>query len=230
MLIDRIFQAVKTLVNTDGNGNFDPSDFNLMLNLVILEKYEGYITEINQQTNRENRGLINGGLENVPDRIREKLLHYLETGTMSISSGFYPIPADVKYFDTIITPQDVSLEPCKSMEEFNAISKVNASLEYPICIKIGNKIKVAPATIVAPLVIFYLRVPLFAKWTYNIIGGAELFNPSATDFQDADIHVSEEDDIVQRVAFKFGINLKDPELTATMTNEENTEFNKNNAV
>jgi hypothetical protein len=230
MLIDRIFQAVKTLVNTDGNGNFDPTDFNLNLYLAILEKQNELIFEINQMVNRENRGLINGGLENIPDRIREKLLHYLEVGTATNTAGLYDIPANLKYFDTITDANDNTFEPCKSMEEFNLIKNVNANTQYPIFLKISTKFKVAPATINSPLIIYYLRKPLFPKWTYVMHLGQPLFDPTSNTFQDADIHESDEDYLIKRVALLSGVNLKDPELTATMANEENKEFNQNNAT
>lgn len=230
MYIDRIFQGVKTLANTDGNGNFDPSDFNLMLYSAILEKFEGYLYEVNQMVNRENRGLINGGLENIPDRIREKIGHFLVPGTLTKVGLVYSLPDDLRYFDTITDAADNTFESCKSMEEFNIIKSVNATTQYPIYIKMGTDIRVAPNTITGNLIIYYLRNPKFPKWTYTVFQNAELFNPSATDFQDVDMHPSEEDDLIQRVCKKFGINLKDAELQTSMQNQEQIEFNQNNAT
>lgn len=228
MMIDRIFQKTKAHVNTDGRGNFKPTIFNLFLHDAIQEKYESYIVEINQAVNRENRGLINGGLENFPDRLREKLQYYLKSGTMSLNGSVYDLPADLKYFDTVTTALGNILEVCKDNNEFNIVARYNASITYPIYIKIGKSIKVAPA-LTGQLKVDYLRLPLFPKWTYVLAGGAELFNPSAGDFQDADIHESEEDDLVKRVCLKFGINLKETDLQAAMSNDEQSEFNQNNA-
>lgn len=233
MYINRVFETVKFLANTDGRGNFRPTDFNLALNNTILEKYDAYLTEINQLVNRENRGLINGGLENVPDRIREKLLHFLSNTNKSKVSGYFALPDDLRYFDTIINAttgnKEEVFELCKSMEEFNIIKSVNATKKYPICLKTSNGIKVAPDASFDTITIYYLRNPKFAKWTFIPFGGAEMFNPSANDFQDIDMHPSEEVDLIRGVCLRMGINLKEQELQAAMQNQDQIEFNRNNA-
>ncbi len=227
-MIDRIFQTVKTLINTDGRGNFTPSEFNLILFNAIQERYESYITEINQMVNRENRGLINGGLENVPDRIREKMQHYLSSYNSTITNGLYPLPPNYRYFDTITDAQGNEYESCKSNQEFNILKSTIASADYPIYLKTGKELKVFPLPS-GPLSITFLRQPLFPKWTFVKFKNAELFNPAAVDFQDADIHPSEEDNLTTMVCLKFGINLKDTELQAAMQNATTQEINKQSA-
>lgn len=229
MLIDYIFQTCKTLINTDGIGNFSPVEFNLALNNAINEKFEENLIEVNQMVNRENRGLINGGLENIPDRVREKIQHYLKTGTLTNASGLYSIPVDCRYFDTITDSDGISFEFCKSMEEFNIIKSVNATVKYPIFIKIDDKIKVAPSSITSTLTLYYLRNPLFSKWTYQVVGSNETFDPSKSDFRDADIHPSERTDIVRRVCLSFGVNLKDEQIQNVMFQNEQVQSNQNNA-
>lgn len=233
MYINRVFETVKTLANTDGRGNYKPSDFDLALHNTMLEKYDAYITEINQMVNRENRGLINGGLENVPDRIREKLLHFLVSSNNITKTGsYYVLPTDLRYFDTVtnfsVGNKEETFEPCKSMEEFNLIKSTVASAQYPIYIKTSNGLKVAPDTFTA-ISIYYLRNPKFPKWTFTTFGGAEMFNPSASDFQDIDMHPSEEVDLIRGVCLRMGINLKEQDLQAAMQNQDQTEFNRNNA-
>jgi hypothetical protein len=49
---------------------------------------------------------------------------------------------------------------------------------YPIYIRKGNSIQVAPALITSKVTIWYLRNPLIANWTYVVVNGAELFDPS----------------------------------------------------
>jgi hypothetical protein len=227
-MIDRIFQTVKTLINTDGRGNFDPSDFNLILFNAIQERYESYITEINQQVNRENRGLINGGLENVPERIREKLQHYLTMAPLVKTAGLFTLPATYKFFDTITNAEGIEYESCKNNQEFNILKTTVANSDFPIYLKLGNTIRVQP-DVAGPLTIYFLRKPLFPKWTYVKMNNAELFNPSAIDFQDVDIHPSEEDNLTAMVCLKFGINLKETDLQTTMQNASIQETNKQNA-
>lgn len=233
MYINRVFETVKFLANTDGRGNYKPSDYDLALYNTMLERYDSYLTEINQMVNRENRGLINGGLENVPDRIREKLLHFLETANNITKTGsYFLLPNDLRYFDTVVNfsvdGNEETFEPCKSMEEFNILKSTVASAQFPVYIKTANGIKVAPDTFTS-ISIYYLRNPKFPKWTYVPFGGAEMFNPSASDFQDIDMHPSEEADLIRGVCARMGINLKEQDLQAAMQNQDQIEFNRNNA-
>jgi hypothetical protein len=227
-MIDIIFQAVKSFLNTDGRGNFSPTDFNLFLNNSIQEIYNSYINEINQQVNRENRGLINGGLENVADRIREKLLHYLKSATITATEGVYTMPTDYRFSDTITTSTGAILEPCKNREEFQVLTSTVSNVEFPNYLKLGNTIITNP-TALGDLNFFYLRKPLFAKWTYVIIQGVEIFNPSATDFQDCDIHPADENELIIRVCQKFGVNLKEQDITAYFQMKEQEREQKQNA-
>jgi hypothetical protein len=228
MMIDRIFQKVKTFINTDGRGNFKPADFNRFLHDAIQERYEMYITEINQAVNRENRGLVNGGLENIPDRIREKLLYFLTIGVVTNTSGVFGLPIDLKYFDTLETDKGKTFEFCSNYQEFKLLSSYNASSNYPICIKVGTNLKVFPLTSI-PTSVTYLRECKYPKWTYNVFQNTEIFNPSATDFQDVDMHISEEEELVKKVCFKFGVNLKEVDLQSALNIVEQMKSNKNNA-
>jgi hypothetical protein len=68
--VDRVYKTLDP-ANSDIRGNVTPSELKLVLNDVVNEVYEGYLAELNRMMNRENRGLIGRGLENLPDRIRE---------------------------------------------------------------------------------------------------------------------------------------------------------------
>jgi uncharacterized protein YpuA (DUF1002 family) len=68
-----------------------------------------------------------------------------------------------------------------------------------------------------------------ANWTYNVVGGAELFNPSANDFQDIDLHPSEENNVIVRVLLRFGVNLKENEIQQAINAKDNLDFNQLNS-
>lgn len=395
MLIDRIYQKVKTFVNTEGRGNVTPAEFNLILHNAIQARNEDYFFQKNRQTNRENRGLVENGLANTVDRLDEKIQHYLAEAFINQTAGSYPLPSNYRYIDeveiinyllkeniyqeyeewlgtkageitvdftndenpsignlaikvtdaeeaseiimtrsanfnplnyqsinirisltnvprgltstifnlsfktidnvlvmpaipinldmfvvreyqiiTVLIPttslsisnlinetrkvvltvpapsEEIeapfiselfiddfklqgrafeinTIEPTKDKKEFNVL-KTQAVEDFPIYLKIGNNLIIAPNT-QEQLKITYLRKSLFPKWTYTVISNVEVFNPSANDFVDADIHPSEEDEMVKRVLIGFGINLKEVELQQAVGQETATEFNQQNA-
>ena len=231
-MIDRVYQTVKMLGNSEVRGNFKPVDFDKALYNVILEKFEEYPFELNRALNRQNRGLIGEGLENIPDNILEKMQHFSEEAPMVYASGSFTIPSDVRDIDAILHLNKNEIVLAKNTSQYNHIANfkhTTPTLDYPIGLRLGNKINVLPSSIVDDVTIYYLRNPLIPKWTYVVINGTEIFNPSAGDFQDIDMHPSEEDDIISRVCIKMGINLKENDLQASAANSEAQEFNQQNS-
>lgn len=231
MLIDKVRRVVKTIINTDVRGNFTPEEYNDILYQVINEKFEEYLFEINRLVNRQNRGLLNGGLENATDRFREKILHYLYDATIDLVGNTYTLPTDYRYLDAIYLKTGAEVELCKNSREFKIVSQLvdtKPSTSYPIGLQSGNRIKIAPTDYASSLEVSYLRQPKKPKWTYTVIGGAEVFNPSANDFQDIDMHISEESDIVIRVLQRFGVNLKEQDLQGIIDREEQQQMQQAN--
>lgn len=230
-MIDRVYQTIKMLANTDGRGNVKPSDFDKALFNVITEKIEEYPFELNRWQNRENKGLVGNGVENIPDVLKEKMNHYYKMEALVYATPKFTLPADLRYIDAIFYNNTGEVSKCKNASEFNHLRQfkhTKPSIDYPIGLRIENKIEILPATIIDKVTIYYLRLPKVPKWTYIVINEVELFNPSAGDFQDIDMHPSEEDDIIARLCVKFGLNLKEPDLQAAGTSDEMQEFNKQN--
>ena len=231
--IDRLYKTVLMFANSDIRGNVKPTDLRLALYDVVNEIVEEYFYEVNRMLNRENRGLINGGFENIPDRIREKILYFLkEDVALTYSAPYFELPTDVRYIDSVFYQDNNEVEFCKHNKEFKLLLNYADTLPTntnPIGLRIGNKIKVAPTTIVDEVTISYLRNPLIPNWTYTVVGGAELFNPSAPDFQDIDLHPSEENRVVLATLKRFGVNLKETDLTQMTAAREQIDFNQDNA-
>ena len=98
------------------------------------------------------------------------------------------------------------------------VGYLNASLAAPSTIfpvfepYNESEIRVYPSSIVNNIVCRYIRKPLDPKWTYTVVGGVELFDDTAADFQDFELHVSELSNIVVRMLSYFGINLREGDV------------------
>ena len=231
--VDRVFKTVLMFANSDIRGNVKPTDLRLALYDVVNEIVEEYFYEVNRMLNRQNRGLINGGFENLPNKIREKILYFLkEDVTLTYAASYFNLPTDLRYIDSVFYDKNNEVEFCKHNREFQLLLNYTDTLPNttnPIGLRVGEKIKIAPITIQDEVTISYLRNPLIPNWTYTVVSGSELFNPSATDFQDIDLHPSEENKVVLMTLKRFGINLKEEDLMQITTNKETTEFNQDNA-
>jgi len=225
MLIDRIYKKVKTFVNTEVRGNVTPSEFNLFLHDAIQERQNELISLINQHQNRANRGMLGSGLENLAEKHREILNHYLDyQSTTSDTNGSIALPPEYVYIDLIETDNNTVFEQCSNYSEFRTLKPI-ATTNRPISIKFGNIIETYPIATSQNIKISFIRKPITPNWTYEIINSNEFFNPSHPNFRDADAHPSEEDTLVVKVLKRFGINLKENDITAiaSQTEQGNTQ-------
>lgn len=220
--IDKVSQIILALTNSDVRGNVTPFERNNIINNVVEEIYEGYFGDIVRFRNRQNRGLAGIGIENQAEQTLEKILYFLKDGTIESSLD---LPLDLRYIDAIFDKNGNELEDCKNAREFNVVKSLSTN-QYPIYLQQGGNIKVAPSTISFPLQISYLRKPVPAKWTYTVVNNTEVFNPSATDFKDIDLHNSEESNVILKTLMKFGINLQEKDLQVVAQSQENQKFNE----
>lgn len=229
--IDRVYKTILFFANSDVIGNVKPDDLRLSINTAVEDIVESYFDILNRALNRENRGLSGVGLENIPDKIRERLLYFLKESNLSHNGSVFEFPSDLRYIDEI-SYNGTDIELCKNNREFKIISNLNDTAPseiYPVGLKIGNTFKVSPSSIVSNVTMSYLRKHQIANWTFNVIGNTEVFNPSATDFQDIDLHPSEEYNVILKTLGYFGINLKEKDLVIATSNMEQKKYNEENA-
>lgn len=254
--VNRVYRTVLTMASSDIRGNVTPTEYNLFVNDVVEEIYEEYLFDVNRLLNRQNRGLMGSGLENLPARIREKIQHFSADAAMVNVTGYlldgngdqilddegnpisadstttiFQYPADHRWTDVVYYNGSAEIEICPNMREFKTVSgfsHTRPTVKNPIGIKQGPVLRIAPITITDNVMISYLRNPVPANWTFTVIGTAEIFNPDAPDVANVDLHESEFNNVVVRVAKRFGINLKESDLTAVTTNEQGTDYGQEN--
>lgn len=230
MLIDRIYRKVRSHLNTEQIGTLAADKFNEFLHHAIQYRQEELFYDYSRVITRQNRGMQSNNLQNVAERIAEKMQHYLKTDALAhVTDSTRTIPSDLRYIDSITYSDGTELDMCKNQKEFN-ILKVQANVQFPIGLKVGGIIKISPdRTSAQDMEITYIREPLIPNWTFQDLGGGQFaFDASAGDFQDADIHPSEEDEMVRRVLLSAGVNLKEKDVQAFAMTEEQNEFRKDN--
>lgn len=231
--IDRVYKTVLFFVNSDMRGNVKPDELRLAINSSVNRIINDYFEILNRAINRENRGLINGGLENIGDKIREKILYFLKYDELSYENNRFKIPNDCLFVDTLLYNNTTEIEVTKSAQEFFLISNtrdVVPTKKHPVYLKTDTLISILPAEIQSNVSMWYLRKHKIANWTFVVVQGQELFNPDAPDFQDIDLHQSEEYTLILDVLKNFGINLKEQDIQSYAQNTQIQEFNQDNTL
>jgi hypothetical protein len=107
-------------------------------------------------------------------------------------------------------------------------SLIHPSAEYPIYVNIGGKYKVYPSTLLdTDLSATYIRVPKQPKWTYIEIAGNPVYNASAVDRQDFELHQSCEVELITKILGYCGISIREAEVTQAVKAEETYKDQRN---
>lgn len=229
-MIDRVYKFIQTVSNNELNGNISPQEFKLMVNNSVNELAEESLHEMKKEMGREQRYGKTFSIENITKKLREKIMHYYQDADVVISGGTYTLPEDLRYID-MVECDGIDAEPAFDRSRFKAIQKFIDTAPTgsdPLYLHTGGKLEVAPDSVIE-VKVFYLRNPKQANWTYYVVKGVEIFNPDAADFQDIDIHPSEEYQLTIRLLQKLGINLKEEQLSQYGLSKEGNDFQKENA-
>lgn len=213
-MIDLVYKIVTTIINKENNGYVTPTEFNLLGYKAQMEIFDEYFDNENRDKNRENRGLTNRGYGNLDFNERQKITKFAARQIIDKSGLFFILPSDIY----LIEDKGVSSLTGKVIEEsernnlrYLLNSDAAPTLTFPVYEQINNELSVYPNTITS-IELRYLRKPRVPNWTYTIVSGKELFDPSNGSYQDFELHISEFGNLVLRILSYFSINLREDEV------------------
>ena len=85
-------------------------------------------------------------------------------------------------------------------------------------VKVGDKFKIYPDLSAYDVGALYIKRPAVPKWTYIEVQNNPLFNPSAVDYQDFEIHPSCEMELVIKILAYCGMSIREAEVVQASQN------------
>jgi len=212
--VDTVYQRILAILNKENRGYMTPQEYNLLANQAQLEIFEQYFYDLNQ-FNR--RGEINNEFANPIKNIKEKInIFKIDNLSLSysISGSNFELPENLYRLGTVIYNLETEIEEVQKNEflYINASPLTKPSTDFPIYTRSENTIKIYPATITQYISISYIRKIKEAKWTYEDINDVALYNPTASDHNDFELHPSEETNLVNKILGYAGIVIKQPDV------------------
>lgn len=227
-MIDRVRNTVLTILNKNNIGTIPPMEFNRLAGLAQRDIFENNFYDYNKFVNYQNKRLTNSEYSDIPKNIREKIDLFAETSTMTLNNGFYTVDNQDVYRIQQLRYQNAIIEqvPKSLVLRLNQDAYSAPTTTYPVYVRYGDKFEVFPNTIVNDVSCFYIREPKQPKWTYIMISGNPVYNPSANDFQDLEIHPSDEVKLITKILGYAGVTIRDQQVIEVALNKEMQ--NKNN--
>lgn len=145
--------------------------------------------------------------------------------------------------DIIVSGENYAIYNNKNIAEVERVNQdkifylTNSNLtapttQYPAYVLEGNNVTAYPSTIsgVSDLQTQYVRYPKDPKWTYQTLtGGQPLFDQSQADFQDFELPLSDETDLVVNILKYAGLSIRETEVVQAATAQENLETIQENS-
>mgnify|MGYP003121144428 CR=1 FL=1 len=243
--VDKVYQTVLALANKEQRGYITPQEFNLYADHAQTSIFEQYFYDLNQfKRTPGNATEYSDMLKNLEEKIN-KFNRYRRAASLSTStlghSGIYAsfddiyrlgaVEIDYKGNGNFVKVEQVNISE-KAMYENSPLTK--PTQRRPIFIQyqdFNGGIRVFPnpgedyqgpgtPAISSKLVISYIRKPKTPKWTYIVVNEKALYDHSASDRQDFELHPSDQIELIVKILQLSGVTIKDNNLVSIATQEE----------
>jgi len=230
IIVDTVYQRVLALANKEQRGYITPQEFNLFANHAQMDIFEQYFYDLNQFDRGKGNDLEYSDMINI---LEEKISVFekFKVSMSAVSGNQTTLPTDVYRLGTVFYAAgsfDVEVEKVgkKELEYMLRTSLAAPVASRPVYVRKSNTLlKVFPAS---PSVSYttgnvtcnYIAKPATVNWTYNVVNNNALYNASASDAQNFELHESEETELVYKILELAGISLNKPGLVQLAGQED----------
>ena len=214
--VNTVYQTVLALANKEQRGYITPQEFNLYADHAQSMVFEQYFYDLNQFKR------IPGNVSKYADMVDllEDKISYFKRGPVTknneegVDSNTYYRITDVSLNGKVA--EEIRYEDFYKTQ-YSPLTK--ATNNRPIFWRKNNTIYFNPSS--GDYAVHYIAKPLPPKWTYIIVNEKPLYNDSATDRKNFELHPSEQTELVVKILQLAGIAVKDYSLVQTAAQEEN---------
>jgi hypothetical protein len=228
--IDTVYQRVLAISNKEQRGYITPQEFNLLANQAQMQIFEQYFYDLNQFLRAPQNDTEYSNMVTV---LEEKISSFekYKVAMSAVSGNQATLPTDVYRLGTVFyggLGYDVELEKVGKKElEYMLRTKLTSPVDKrPVYTRKSNTLlKLFPASpstsyTTGNVTCNYVAVPAEANWTYTIVNNKALYNASASDLQNFELHESEETSLVIKILELAGVTTKQVDITQFAKSEE----------
>jgi hypothetical protein len=212
-MIDSVRQTVHDFLEKNNRGWLKPERFNNYAHLAQMEIFESYFYDYSRWLSLQNNRQSGSMYADIPKNIREKIDRFNKSGSMTYDTNRFIAPADsYRVLDVYYGGDFVDEVSERRLMLLNKSKLTSPSNEYPVYIRRENEYFVYPITITSGVTCNYIKTPEPPKWTYNTVGGNPLFNISASDYQDFEIHPADEQRLIVKILGYAGLSIREADI------------------
>jgi hypothetical protein len=233
--VNRVYSALKDLVNKDQRGFVTPAVFNSFASVAQMNIFNKLFDDAALNKRIRNAQSDAGRDKSRVKQANEDLSYFSKLSTISLTTGVGDKPSDLARVISIITTDATAknVEIVYDEEKIDYIlrSTLSApSTSFPVAL-VSSDIQVFPTSIASVKMRYYkqpeglsvttgARVAQQPKFGYTVVAGKEVYSAAnSVDFELPEHYFAE---LVVEVAKLIGVNLRDQDVYAYSVNEEKT--------
>jgi len=234
--INNVYQKVLAIANKEQRGYITPQEFNLFANQAQMDIFEQYFYDLNQFSRVPGNDTAHADIVTL---LNEKIDHfekYRAAVDMSNGSGVGILPdyyriGQVFYYDTNNKYVEIEKINQNDIHHIQNSPLTKPSVTRPVYVRFSTagdnqsnrerRIQIYPTSITSRVQCNFIAKPATVKWTYTVVVGKALYNASATDLQDFELHASEENNLILKILALAGVSIKDPSVYQIAAQEDN---------
>ena len=225
--VNRVYSALKDLVNKDQRGFVTPAIFNNFAQVAQMNLFNKMFSDGALNKRLRQSQLDAGRDKSRVKQTNEDLAYFSKRATISLSSGVGSKPNDlariISIFTTDATAKNLELIYDEEKLEYILRSTLSApSTTYPV-VMVSNTINVYPTSIASVYMRYYKipqglntvdgsRTASSPRFGYTVVSGREIYDVNnSVDFELPEHYFAE---LVVEIAKLIGVNLRDTEVYA----------------
>jgi hypothetical protein len=224
---------VMHLLNKSNFGYITPDEYNSFSNLAQLDVFEDLFYQYTNWLNKENKRMTNSEYANIPKNIQEQIdafsTYTNETNfTYNTLTNYWGYSGNDLYRAenlSLVNSQgrktDVELVSKSKLNRMVNLGETSPSFTYPAYERVSDLFRIYPIlTTGYSAELFFLRKPKEPKWTFTNVLGNPIYNASASDFQNFELHPSNFVPLVMKILGYAGLNLREEQVQQASNSEE----------
>lgn len=232
-MVNSVRNTVLSILSKDNRGYITPEEFNLFAKQAQMDIFEKYFWDYSNAVNKQNARQHGSGYSDIPAKLAEVIdrfvvstvLTYNPTSTKFYVPGEDPATLDAPAYriDKLIYNNFVEIEkvPRTKITTLLRTNNTAPSVTYPVYTLDEQGLKVYPTTITSNVTVEYIRYPADPKWTYlSLSAGEPLFNQGATDYQDFELPLNDEVNLVVKILEYAGVSIREIDVVQMAKSDE----------
>ena len=233
-MINSVRNTVLSIISKDNRGYITPEEFNLFAKQAQIDIFESYFYRYSDAINKQNSKLHGSGYTDIGFKLSEVIDRFVSNSVLAYNGAsqtfFAPgenpaLPNEVPYYriDRVIYNNSVEVEKVDRHIALNLLNSLDTqpSVLYPVYVLNNQGLKIYPTIITTNVFVDYIRYPKDPKWTYTSLSAGEpLFNQGATDYQDFELPLNDESNLIVKILELAGISIREQDIVQIAKQDE----------